>query len=150
VAAIARTLADHETTLWLDGVLAAAPEVAAFLRFHTGARITADPADAGFALISAAEAMPEMKAFAQGTDAYPDRSTTLVIAVERLANDAGGLRLAGPGIKGSTSLLVTPMPRDFVRQRADNEARFPCGVDCILTASDLIAALPRTTRVEEG
>ncbi len=48
-AAIAVALADYETPLWLDPALAAAPDVGAWLTFHTGARIIAEPARAAFA-----------------------------------------------------------------------------------------------------
>ena len=44
LAAIALALADPDAPVWLDGPLAGAPEVAAYLRFHTGDRIvSADP-----------------------------------------------------------------------------------------------------------
>lgn len=73
--------------------------MAEFLRFHTGAPITRDPAEAAFALIADAAACPDFASFAQGTPAYPDRSATLVLAVTDLSND--GWRLDGPGIRGA-------------------------------------------------
>ncbi|MDP3547454.1 MAG: phosphonate C-P lyase system protein PhnH, partial [Phreatobacter sp.] len=84
-AAVAVALADYETPLWLDASLAAAPDVASYLTFHTGARIVAAPAQAAFALIADPAALPDSVDFALGTDVYPDRSTTLILQVQSLA-----------------------------------------------------------------
>ena len=62
--------------------LSADPDVAAFIRFQTGAPIADDPAKAGFAFAVDMAGLPPLSAFAQGTDDYPDRSTTLILAVE--------------------------------------------------------------------
>lgn len=148
-AAVALTLADHETCLWLDAPLASRGEVSAYLRFATGTRITSDPATATFALIGDPENMPPLSSFAQGTPEYPDRSTTVIVAVEQLETD-GGLALAGPGIAGSAALFFRPAPHDLKGQLAANRARFPMGVDLILCAPDAIAALPRSCRVVGG
>ena len=50
-AAIALTLLDQDTPVWLDGALAARPEVADWIRFHTGSPIVTDPSRSAFALI---------------------------------------------------------------------------------------------------
>jgi alpha-D-ribose 1-methylphosphonate 5-triphosphate synthase subunit PhnH len=148
LAAVALTLTDHDTPVWLDARLAAAPDVAAFLRFHAGAPIVAEPAAAAFALITDPLAMPPLGAFAQGTDAYPDRSATLIIRVERFSGTA--LTLSGPGIKGSTAFAASPLPFDFVEQIAANRALFPRGVDLVLCAPQQVAALPRSVRLKEA
>jgi alpha-D-ribose 1-methylphosphonate 5-triphosphate synthase subunit PhnH len=148
LAALALTLVDHEATLWLDATLAGSKPVLDYLRFHTGARIVADPAEAAFALVADAGAMPRLAEFGQGTDEYPDRSTTIVIAVAALAT-SGGLELTGPGIEARASLGVEPWPGDFVPQLAANRAQFPRGVDLVLVAAGQVAALPRTTHVSE-
>src|ERR1043166_6266821 len=90
-ATIALTLLDYETPFWLDARLAAAPEVARFISFHTGAQLTADPAAAGFAFVAAPAAMPPFASFAQGSAEYPDRSTTLVLQVTQLAEGVGSV-----------------------------------------------------------
>lgn len=149
LAAVALALADHEASLWLDAPLAASPEVTEFLKFHTGARQVADPSAAAFALVSDARAMPAMADFARGTDEYPDRSTTLVIAMHGLAAN-GPLVLEGPGIKGTARLALSPLPANFLAERAENHALFPRGVDCVFVAPGVVAALPRTTIVREA
>ena len=146
-AAIALTLLDYETPFWLDARLSAAPEVARFISFHTGARPTDDPADAAFAFVAAPAAMPPFSAFAQGSAEYPDRSTTLVLQVTHLA-ETDGMVLRGPGIAGARRLAASPLPADFLAQFAENRAQFPCGVDILLAANDAVAGLPRSLHVE--
>jgi alpha-D-ribose 1-methylphosphonate 5-triphosphate synthase subunit PhnH len=143
--ALILTLADYETSIWLDAPLRESADVAAFLRFHTGARLVEDPATASFALIADPRDLPPLSAFGQGEPAYPDRSTTLILQMQVLGGERW--RLAGPGIDGETLFGATPLPVDFVAQLADNRARFPLGVDLIFTAADQIAALPRSTRI---
>ncbi|HEV7286215.1 MAG TPA: phosphonate C-P lyase system protein PhnH [Kaistia sp.] len=148
LAAVALTLADHEATLWLDETLAASKSVVDYLRFHTGARLVANPSDAAFALVADVAAMPTLASFAQGTDEYPDRSTTIVVAVETLA--AGGdLELTGPGIEDRTRFGLSPRPAALAVQLAANRAKFPRGVDLVFVGAHEVAALPRTTLVSE-
>jgi len=82
VAAIALTLTDHDSPVWLDETLAGSKAVVAWLKFHTGAPIVSDPRQADFALVTGWGRLPRLDAFAIGTDEYPDRSTTVVLAVE--------------------------------------------------------------------
>lgn len=150
LAAVALALADADAPLWLDASLAREPAVAAFLRFHTGAPVVADPAEAAFALVSDPARCPPFAAFAQGTPAYPDRSTTLVLALERLDGETPGLRLSGPGIRGEARLAASPLPADLVARLRANHALFPRGVDLVLVAPGRVAGLPRSTRAAEG
>ncbi|WP_372015339.1 phosphonate C-P lyase system protein PhnH [Tistrella mobilis] len=144
-AAVLLALADHDTPVWLDRVSAPALP---YLRFHTGAPLAVAPDKAAFAVIGDPEAMPAPDRFALGTDAYPDRSTTLVIEVETLSTaTAAGWRLEGPGIDGAAHLAVTGLPAGFVAARAALAPLYPRGLDIVLTAGDRLAALPRTTRI---
>jgi len=146
-AAIALTLVDYETPFWLDSPLAASSEVARFICFHTGARLTADPAEAAFAFVAAPAAMPPFAMFAHGSAEYPDRSTTLVLQVTHLA-EGDGMVLRGPGIDGARRLAASPLPADFLARLADNRAQFPRGVDILLALNDAVAGLPRSLHVE--
>ena len=144
-AAIVRSLADYETPVWLDNALAAEPAVAAWIRFQTGAPVTADPAQATFALVSNAAALPDFALFSPGSADYPDRSVTLIVQVERFSGAT--FSLAGPGIHTDRTLAVEPMPDDFVERWTANGTLFPCGIDLLLVAGEKVAALPRTVRV---
>jgi alpha-D-ribose 1-methylphosphonate 5-triphosphate synthase subunit PhnH len=145
-AAVALTLLDYETPVWLDPALAQSPEIADWIRFHTGVPLADDPKRATLGLIADPQNMPPFEAFSQGSMEYPDRAATLVLQVDRLSDD-GGLKLTGPGIKASRALRATPLPADFaVRMRA-NRALFPRGIDIILAADALLAALPRSVHV---
>ena len=144
-AAIVRSLADYETPVWLDDALAAEPAVAAWIRFQTGAPIAADPQQAAFALVGNANALPDFTTFSPGNADYPDRSTTVIVQVERFAGAA--YSLAGPGIQHRTDTSAEPLPDDFAARWAANGALFPCGIDLVLVAGTNVAALPRTVRV---
>ena len=84
-AAIALTLFDHDTPIWLDGAMAARSEVARWLKFHTSAPVVSDASIASFALIGDAKNLPALDRFAFGSNEYPDRSTTLILQVESLS-----------------------------------------------------------------
>jgi alpha-D-ribose 1-methylphosphonate 5-triphosphate synthase subunit PhnH len=146
-AAVALTLCDHDTPIWLEPRLAAAEAVPAWLTFHTGAKVTSDPRAAAFALISDAAALPDFGCFALGTDEYPDRSTTLIVQVEELS---GGepMELHGPGIAGSRRFAPNRLPADIRTRWQGNRELFPRGVDLILCAPHQLAALPRSTRIQ--
>jgi alpha-D-ribose 1-methylphosphonate 5-triphosphate synthase subunit PhnH len=143
--AILLTLADADTPLWLD---AAATSAGPYLRFHTGAVLVREPGAARFALVADCSSCPPLRAFALGSDDYPDRSATLVLEVEGLAED-GPLRLAGPGVPGSRGLSVTGLPAGFVAAWADLRTLFPRGLDVLLACGDRVAGLPRTVCLEE-
>jgi alpha-D-ribose 1-methylphosphonate 5-triphosphate synthase subunit PhnH len=149
LAAVALTLVDHETPLWLDEGLRAAPGVAEYLRFHAGAPIVETPASAAFALVADPLRMPPFEAFAPGTPDYPDRSTTLILSLERLS-PGPGFTLQGPGIESHAELDAAPLPPDFVTRWAANRADFPLGLDLILTSRGRVAGLPRSTAISEG
>jgi alpha-D-ribose 1-methylphosphonate 5-triphosphate synthase subunit PhnH len=123
-------------------------EARAWLVFHTGAPVVERPADARFAIATDVACLPPFSVFDAGTDERPERSATLVIQVDDLQG-GGGRVLTGPGIAGRTTLDVTGVPPTFWDDLRDNHARFPRGVDVVLTAGTRLAALPRTTRVED-
>ena len=102
--AVALTLLDFETPLWLDPALAT-PEVIDTLRLQCGCPIV-PRRDARFALLTGTGA--PLAAFDQGTPEYPDRSATLIWQVDALADDRGAC-LSGPGIQTSTLLQLEPV-----------------------------------------
>ena len=144
-AAVLLALCDFETPLWLSPAYAGS-DVAAWLKFHTGAPLASERAGAAFALIDLSQDALDLAAFAQGTAAYPDRSTTLIAEVETLTAGAG-FRLVGPGVKGAALLSIAPLPAGFAEGWRLNHEGFPLGVDVVFTAPGAVAALPRTTRI---
>ena len=146
VAAIALTLFDHDTPLWLDARMAEGSDVVKWLKFHTGAPVVQDSSIASFALISDGALLPALERFALGTNEYPDRSTTVILQVESL--DSGrSFELRGPGIDGVATLQASIRPFDLFERLQFNEALFPRGIDLVLVADDAVVAIPRTTRV---
>lgn len=142
-AALALTLLDHETPLWLDAKLQAA---ANYLRFHCGAPMAPAIGDAQFAFHADLRALPPLALYRRGTDEYPDDSATLVLQVEALAAD-GQLRLSGPGIADVTRLRVDGLDAGFWHAWPANNAAFPRGVDVFFTSGSRLCGLPRTTSV---
>ena len=98
-AAIALTLFDHDTPLWLDPAMSATPDAAKWLKFHTSAPVVTDTSASAFALVADAASMPALDRFAFGTPEYPDRSTTLILQIDSLT-EGPALELRGPGIDG--------------------------------------------------
>jgi len=145
-AAIALTLCDQDTPVWLDAELRASARVGEWLQFHCGCELVEGPGQAALAFASHAADLPAFEDFNIGTADYPDRSTTIVLQVETLSS-APGLALAGPGIRDRRTLNAKPLPNDMVQRLARNRSLFPRGVDLILATRDAVAALPRSVRV---
>ena len=144
-AAIALTLFDHDTPVWLDRTMSATPDVGKWLKFHTGAPVIADCAASSFAVIGNASDLPQLDRFALGSNEYPDRSTTLILQVESLSSGPA-YELTGPGINGAAVLQATISANLFERL-AINATLFPRGIDVVLVHDDAIVAIPRTTRL---
>ena len=145
-AAIALTLFDHDTPLWLDPPMCETSDVTKWLKFHTSAPVIADSSICSFALIGDAGALPDLDRFLFGSNEYPDRSTTLILQVESLTQGPT-FELRGPGIDGTTLLQAAIQPSDLFERLAINAALFPRGIDVVLVADDAIVAIPRTTRL---
>jgi alpha-D-ribose 1-methylphosphonate 5-triphosphate synthase subunit PhnH len=148
-AAIALTLFDHDTPVWLDGRMSATADVAKWLKFHTSAPVVTDSSIASFALVGDPENLPALDRFAFGSNEYPDRSTTLILQVESLRHGPV-VELQGPGIDGMAELRASLQPRDLFERLAINTALFPRGIDVVLVHDDSIVAIPRTTRLVRG
>src|ERR1700737_2751719 len=145
-AAIALTVFDHDTPLWLEPRLSQTSDVAKWLKFHTGAPVNADSSICSFALIGEARALPALDRFAFGSNEYPDRSTTLILQVDSLT-EGPALELRGPGIDGTAVLQAAIQPPDLFERLAINATLFPRGIDVVLVHDDTIVAIPRTTRL---
>jgi len=141
------TLADYETPIWLPAGLRDGP-AGAWLRFHCGAAIVAEPGRAAFAVLDGTAAAPKLSAFNAGDDAFPDRSTT--VFVQCAALDGGqAVTLAGPGIKGRRGIAPAGLRAGFWEEVAGNAALYPLGVDLVLIHGARLLGLPRSTQVEE-
>ena len=145
-AAVLLTIADPDLRVWFaPGAHAAA--LAAWLQFHTGARIAATATEADWLVLSADGARPGVWSEAAiGTDEAPHTAATLLLEVPTLS-EARGLHLTGPGIEHHHSLDVGGVGTAFWYERQSREHHFPRGADLVLTCGPLIAALPRSTRI---
>ncbi|MCT7664725.1 phosphonate C-P lyase system protein PhnH [Shinella kummerowiae] len=141
--AVALTLCDHDTSIWLTPALAASA-LPGWLAFNAGAAIADERQNARFAFIEKGAMLPNFCLFAQGTQEYPDRSTTLVVEIEAFE---GGrpLALTGPGVRTEEEIAPVGLPDMFPQFWAENRQKFPRGVDLILVAGERVLCLPRTT-----
>lgn len=146
-AALVLTLADVDTAVWLDDA-ARTPAAEAHLRFHCGAPLVDDPAAAAFAIVGDAASMPTLDRFDPGSDQYPDRSATVIVALPAL-NGGPPVRLTGPGIERQVVVSPGGLPGWFWDAWRLNRELFPTGVDVVLTAGADILGLPRSVRAEE-
>jgi len=145
-AAIALTLFDHDTPIWLDSRMSETSDVAKWLKFHTSAPVIADSSISSFALIGIPRELPSLDRFAFGSNEYPDRSTTLILQVESLTQGPA-IELRGPGIDGTAILQAAIQPHDLLERLEVNVTLFPRGIDVVLVHDDAIVAIPRTTRL---
>lgn len=142
LAALALSLCDNETTVWLAPGLDT-EDVRAWFRFHCGTVLVAEPAQAAFAFVPGTEALPDLRCFHQGEAEYPDRSTTICLGgVEE--GEKASITAFGPGIVGSCTFACR-MPEDFLAQWQSNHEQFPLGVDMLLCGPGRLTGLPRTT-----
>jgi alpha-D-ribose 1-methylphosphonate 5-triphosphate synthase subunit PhnH len=144
--AVLLALTDLDTPVWLDGA-ARIPEVETFIRFHTGAPLVRDPNAAAFIVATAARRVPSLDDLPQGSDLAPELGCTLIVEAEDLSNDEGHL-LHGPGIRQNARFTARGLSEKFWIERWQMQARFPRGIDIVFTAGRMLAALPRTTKVE--
>jgi alpha-D-ribose 1-methylphosphonate 5-triphosphate synthase subunit PhnH len=140
LAALVLTLCDVDTPLHWP---AASPAGQAWLRFHVGAPLVDAPTGARF--VVAHDAPPALDALDAGTDEAPERSATLLLRLPRL--DGGTpLRWRGPGIERTRDVAL-PLPASFWGAWSAQHARFPLGVDVLMTDGADLIGLPRTTQV---
>ena len=148
MAAVALTLVDQETTLWLSPTLAV-PAVRDYLVFHTSTRIVTSAEAARFVLCASPAEIPPLASLAQGTPEYPDRAAMVVVATTGKpgAGDIA-MRLTGPGIGRKTLLALPGFDAALWRRLQANHATYPSGVDTIICYDRNVLALPRSTHIE--
>lgn len=161
--ALALTLCDRDTPLWLDEA-ADTPQTRHHLRFHCGSPVVAEPAQAAFAFIARPEAMPRLHVFNQGRADFPDRSATLILSADLSAPHGLPYELSGPGVRGNAlgrwqAFRAAGLPDWFVEDWAANQSAYPLGVDVALVetgAGDCgepqirLLGLPRTARLRQA
>ena len=145
-AAIALTLFDHDTPIWLDAAMSEASDVAKWLKFHTSAPVVADPSICSFALIGDAKALPALDRFPFGSNEYPDRSTTLILQVESLTQGPAS-SCAGPA-STAPALLQARSSRSICSRGSPSTPRcFRAASMSCWSPTMPLSRYPRTTRL---
>ncbi|WP_221585785.1 phosphonate C-P lyase system protein PhnH [Microbacterium sp. G2-8] len=146
--AIVLALCDEQTPVWIDDALRRTGEVGAWIRFHTGARLTESAGDALFCVASCPSAVPALETLASGSDEEPHLSATVIVDATA-AKPTGSLVATGPGIRGSAAWDGAGLPGGFLGAWRANGALFPRGVDLLLAEQGAVRGLPRTTVLRE-
>lgn len=139
------TLCDEQTPLWLDEALRGSTEVTTWIRFHTGAPLVDDAAQALFCLASSPQSAPPLDTLNLGTDQEPHHSATVII--EAAEGAEGSCTAAGPGIRESLTWNGAGLPPSFLKDRQRLTEAFPRGVDLLFLTPGAVSGLPRTTRL---
>lgn len=145
--ALLLTLLDRETTVRLHGTLGS-DDALAYLRFHTGVRAASQPS---FEVLTARALDAACCAgFELGSDEAPQHGATVIVLVDAFdRDDAPCLHLQGPGIADTQTLQVAGVSRDVWAWRQARQADYPRGLEMVFVCDHRIAALPRSTRVQE-
>jgi len=162
--ALAMTLLDSDTRIWLSPTLAT-PVARASLQFHTSCPITTNAAEADFVFVGHPDEQPAWSTLRHGQAEFPDQSATMILQIpgchHPIPTDVSlqtsptarltRWELSGPGIEHSCHIALHSGPGDWPeRLRAAlalNQTGFPLGVDLLLAWADHLCALPRTTRI---
>lgn len=147
-AALALTLFDADTPVWLDAG-SDTRALRAYLRFHCGCPLTDTPASASFAVVSDAARLPALHGFDIGDECYPDRACTVLLQLPALEGGPPA-RLSGPGVDGHVDLAPAGLPVDFAARWAANRGLFPQGVDVFLCSGTRFIGLPRSVDWHPG
>jgi alpha-D-ribose 1-methylphosphonate 5-triphosphate synthase subunit PhnH len=147
-ACLVLTLFDYQTPVWLSAALNT-DAVRKFIRFHTGAAITANVGEASFAIMTMDEANVDWPDFNLGTHEYPDRSTSVIVQVQSFTGYPA-VEVSGPGLKDPVSFQLEAANADFWKRMQDNACLFPIGVDFVFSSPQQLAVLPRSSRIRFG
>ncbi|MBN3254956.1 phosphonate C-P lyase system protein PhnH [Pectobacterium brasiliense] len=145
-AATLLTLTSHTTPLFIDPKIGN-PLLLRTLCLHTNVPIATRLDEADFVLLSGNRFSYDLMALSCGSEAEPEKSTTVIVEVEGM-HDGPCLKLTGPGIK--THRIISPRLPGGVRDYLCNRPHaFPTGLDFLFTSGKKLFAIPRSTHVEE-
>lgn len=144
-AAVALTLLDFETPLWLSASLRNG-EAEMWLRFHCNCPLVDAPGCAAFAIAESPDVLPRLNEFNCGDEKYPDRSATVIVQSESLS-DGEAREIRGPGIQHVAEVRASGLGTAFWGDVVANGEGFQNGVDLMITAGAKLLGLPRTVRL---
>ena len=145
-APLALALLDRECRVWAEEGWPGDDALRDVIR-RTGA-VAAPLGQSGHVFLSldSAAAATRLAEAAAGDPLYPDAGATIVAPARIGAGPA--LRLVGPGIETEALLRLGGVHPGVWAARAAL-CRYPLGIEMIFVDGDRIAAIPRSTRIEE-
>ncbi|HWR29680.1 MAG TPA: phosphonate C-P lyase system protein PhnH [Negativicutes bacterium] len=147
-AAIAFTLLDEATTF---GLIPYNEEWERYIRLNTGA-CREENCRADYLIVQGGNVWPECERFNRGSLASPEKSSTLIVNVESITEEAQAetaLLLKGPGIEATNRVGLRGLHERNIQAVKELNNEFPLGVDVILVdAAGKVCALPRSVRID--
>jgi len=77
----------------------------------------------------------------------PELGATVLVEIDCVGEGALFLELSGPGVEGQRTLRLAGLHPDWLVRRAEWVGSFPLGVDLLLSDTQRIVALPRSTHL---
>ena len=144
-AATCLTLLDYETSVWTD-VDWRNPAIG-WLQTGCGSSVVTEPCMAKFAVITRPAAMPPLENFRVGRHEDCEKATTIVVQVEDIYPVSDHQNPNVPGNRKSR-LELKGVADIFWCQWRQLSFKHPMGIDIFFTCDDVLAALPKMTRIE--
>lgn len=142
------TMADGDTPLWIAPELKDAA-LDLWIRFHTGCPLVETPEEAVFALVSPETDPGQLEKLPIGSPEYPDRGATVILVSGALkAND--GPICSGPGFKEPRRIDFDGACPALWSLIGASRMDYPAGLDWLLVSGQSLAALPRSTKLEDA
>ena len=145
-AAIALTLFDHDTPLWLDPQMSETPDVGKWLKFHTGAPVIADSSICSFALDWRCASPAGARSFCLRQQRI-SRSFDDADPAGRKPDAGAGIRTARPRHRRQCRAAGHAAAGRPVRAARDQRRAVSARHRCRAGADDAVVAIPRTTRL---
>lgn len=142
---LALALCDYQSPVWLSPAINQT-DVRNFLRFHTGAPVVTNPAEAHFAFVESDEFATHFPLFNKGNEEYPDRSATVIVQAAAF-HAPQRVRLEGPGIKFHAELAIAGFGPLEWNLLSEDRILFPLGIDVAFVSDTQLVGLPRSTGI---
>ncbi|RED44875.1 phosphonate C-P lyase system protein PhnH [Aestuariispira insulae] len=141
------TMADGDTPLWI------APELRdsaldLWIRFHTGCPLVERPEEATFVLATPETALKQLEKLSTGSPEYPDRGATVILVSKMIKADSGPV-CSGPGFKEPRRIDFDGASPALWSLIGESRMDYPAGLDWLLVSGQSVAALPRSTKLED-
>jgi len=147
---LAETLLDQDVTFCVIGDYGTC-EIEDILHGRTNSPPT-DLSLADFIILTSGSSKGKLLAAKTGIPEYPDRSATVLISVESMADGCASdflVRLTGPGIADEKYIQIHGLDHEELCHLRELNNGYPLGVDSLFVdKNDCIMCIPRSTKIQ--